>query len=99
MMYQELIHGEQREILDKTAALTRTLQKNLNNRLDDLIFRAVASETTFNSEKPHASNVISIVQVSNNEINLYKGDTRIMFGSSGNFNHIILVNAIVESTS
>lgn len=80
MIYVEKVTGEQGALLSKTATLAAILQRNLNGRLDGLIFRAVASEADFNSGIPHAENVISLVQVDANEINIYKGDTRIFLG-------------------
>lgn len=79
MMYSELVFSQNGEILDKTAALAVNLQRNLNNRLDGLIFRA-ETQASFNAGIPHADNVISLVQVDSTEINIYKGDTRIVLG-------------------
>lgn len=70
--------------------LEKTMQSNMNDRLDKMIFSYVESESKFNSEKPHKTNVISIVQVSADEINLYKGDMRILLGGT-RLNHAVLV--------
>lgn len=94
MMFTEYLFSQRSDILDKTKALEHNLQKNMNKRLDGLIFKAVASESAFNAGKPHAENVISLVQVGNSEINIYKGDTRILIDGGGGANHGLLINRI-----
>jgi hypothetical protein len=95
MIYSQLLVGQTNDILDKTVAIERMMQKTLGKRLDGMVFRAVASETTFNSEMPHADNVISIVQVDSTEVHIYKGDTRIFLGEDPQYgNHMILINFI-----
>lgn len=93
MMYSELVYSDNSALFDKVASLTAILQRNTNSRLDGLIFRAEPSQYAFDSGTPHADNVISLVQVSSNEINIYKGDTRIFIGGgSGNpTNHALFV--------
>lgn len=93
MMYGELVFDANKDILNKTVALAAILQRNLNGRLDDLIFRAVASQADFDAGIPHAQNVISLVQVDASEINIYKGDTRIFLGGGGEIptNHALLL--------
>lgn len=78
------------EINKNVDKIEKSMQTTLNNRLDKMIFSYVESETKFNNEKPHKNNVISVVQVSSNEINLYKGDKRIMLGGT-KLNHAIIV--------
>lgn len=90
MMYAEMISDEQQKAFKKTQALAAVLQRNLNARLDHLIFKAEPSTSAFNSGIPHNDNIISIVQVSPTEINLYKGDTRITLGAGDVINHGIL---------
>lgn len=99
MMYAEMISGAQQEAFKKTQALAAILQRNLNSRLDHLIFKAEPSESAFNAGAPHNDNVISIVQVSSSEINIYKGDTRISLGggASGQGNHMVLINFVTTS--
>ena len=94
MIYNELITGQNEELMKKTVAIEQMLQKNLNSRLDKLTFKAFASETQFNNTKPHNTNVISIVQVSSTEVNLYKGDTRIFLDSGESLDHIVLINEV-----
>lgn len=99
MMYAEMISGAQQEAFKKTQALAAILQRNLNSRLDHLIFKAEPSESAFNAGTPHDDNVISIVQVSSTEINIYKGDTRISLGGGapGYGNHMVLINFVTTS--
>lgn len=96
MMYTEMIAGAQQEAFGKAQALAAILQRNLNSRLDHLIFRAEPSTAAFTAGSPHDDNVISIVQVSASEINIYKGDTRISLGGGAPEygNHIVLINCI-----
>ena len=96
MMYAEMISDEQQKAFKKTQALAAVLQRNLNARLDHLIFKAEPSTSAFNSGAPHNDNVISIVQVSSTEINIYKGDTRISLGGGAPEygNHLVLINYI-----
>lgn len=99
MMYAEMISGAQQEAFKKTQALAAVLQRNLNSRLDHLIFKAEPSESAFNAGAPHNDNVISIVQVSSTEINIYKGDTRISLGGGAprDGNHMVLINFVTTS--
>lgn len=78
------------EINKKVNKIEKNMQSSVNARLDKMIFSYVESETKFNNEKPHKENLISIVQVSSNEINMYKGDKRIMLGGA-RLNHAIIV--------
>lgn len=91
MTYSKNVAKSNRNLMTKTEMLALLLQQNLNDRLDGLIFRAVESESAFNSERPHDDNVISIVQVNSAEINLYKGDTRITLGGGTIIDHAILI--------
>ena len=99
MMYSELITSGQNEAFSKAQALAAILQRNLNSRLDYLIFKAEPSLAAFQSGAPHNDNVISIVQVSSSEINIYKGDTRISLGGGAPVygNHMVLVNYVTTN--
>lgn len=99
MMYAEIISGAQQEAFNKTQALAAVLQRSLNSRLGHLIFKAEPSESAFNAGAPHNDNVISIVQVSSSEINIYKGDTRISLGGGAprDGNHMVLINFVTTS--
>lgn len=97
MIYSELVNLGDNDILSKTANLAAQMQKNMNARLDGLVFRAVSSMSVFDSERPHASNVISIIQIDSTEIQIYKGDTRIELAEDPLYgNHMILINTIHE---
>ena len=95
-MYNEIITADQENSYRKAQALAAIFQRNLNARLDYLIFKAEPSLAAYQSGAPHDDNVISIVQVSESEINIYKGDTRISLGGGTPMygNHMVLVNYV-----